>query len=137
MDPAGLAFAVFFSVFVVPLVYGMYRILKRDWREMRGLEEDLHLESLERKAEWLLERAEAQERGPDEGRELEAQVEHLDQARAGYAKRLENLEAVVVGQVWDGAADPEPGARPPGRTRIAARELNRRRTAELARQLDK
>jgi predicted NBD/HSP70 family sugar kinase len=137
MDPAGLAFAVFLAVFVLLCGYGMSRNLKQDWREMRDLEEDLHLESLERKAERLLERAEAQEGGPDAGRELEARVERLDQARAGYVQRLENLEAVVVGQVWDEADDPERGVRPPERPKVAVRELNRRRTAELARQLDK
>lgn len=77
--------------------------------------------------------------------ELDRKVERLEQANAEMARRLENLETIVVSQAWSTVA--APGAteaeRPP---RLAAalphqvyapasEEANRQRAEQLARRL--
>jgi hypothetical protein len=78
-------------------------------------------------------------------RELELKVERLEQAGAESARRIENLEAIVVSQTWNVLGKPESpelvhqhrlaaASRQDLRT-PAAEELNRQRAAALASRL--
>lgn len=68
-------------------------------------------------------------------RELDQKVERLEQANADYAQRLENLEAVVVSRTWSALDEPVVATRPHEVHAPAAEEMNRERTARLARRL--
>jgi len=78
-------------------------------------------------------------------RELEQKVERLERTNAEQARRLENLEAIVVSQTWSTLQ--EPGLADADRQRQlaatvrhethapAAEEMNRQRAEQLARRL--
>jgi hypothetical protein len=74
--------------------------------------------------------------------ELELKVDRLERADAESARRIENLEAIVVSQTWNVLGRPE-AAEPVQQHRVAAasrqdlhmpptEELNRQRAADLA-----
>ncbi|HEX4498676.1 MAG TPA: hypothetical protein VIE43_23560 [Thermoanaerobaculia bacterium] len=77
--------------------------------------------------------------------ELELKVERLERANAESARRLENLEAIVVSQTWNVLGNPEV-SEPVQQHRLAAanrqdlrapatEEMNRQRAADLASRL--
>jgi len=124
MDPGGLFSVAFLFGFVCLCVYGIYRNLSEDWRQVRGQEKKLKWGRMGEKAEQLQQRAAAQEQAlADSSRKLEQTVEELDRVDEVHGRRLENLETVVVGQVWKALEPvheaPEPSADgqspPPGR----------------------
>ncbi len=78
-------------------------------------------------------------------RELEQKVEKLEQANAEQARRLENLETIVVSQTWSAVQEPAL-ADADRQQRLAAtvrheahapavEEMNRQRAEQLARRL--
>ena len=85
--------------------------------------------------EWLKLREKQKTLGTS-NREMEQKVERLERANAEYARRLENLETIVVSQSWS-ALNNAPGVSavrhevhtPP------AEEVNRQRAEQLARRL--
>jgi len=77
-------------------------------------------------------------------RELDRKIERLEQANAEMARRLENLETIVVSRTWSAVS--APAATDAERPRLAAvarhevqapavEELNRQRAEQLARRL--
>ncbi len=135
MDLGFLIFALFAAFPLYLLIYALYRTLTREWRKVRAKEQVFDTVALESRAERLVKRAEAHERTLDDTvQKLEQRTADLERASGEYGRRLENLEAVVVGQVWS-PLDPSAGGSP--RSRRDTKALNRRRTARLARQLEK
>jgi hypothetical protein len=118
MDPTTLAIVLTFSIPIIAIIGGLYM----EWLKMRAKQKTLGAAN----------------------RELEQTVEELKRSNADQARRLENLETIVVSQTWSvlhtaGAA----GAERPQRTAVAphetqapaAEELNRQRAELLARRL--
>lgn len=158
MDSGFLIFAFFAAFPLYLLIYALYRTLTQEWRKVRAREQAFDTAALENKAERLVKRAEAHERTlEDTVQKLEQRAADLDRASGEYARRLENLEAVVVAQVWS-PLDPSAPAQEEGpprfagtrpheasgtsaggspRSRRATKALNRRRTARLAHRLEK
>ena len=77
-------------------------------------------------------------------RELDLKVEKLERANAEMARRLENLETIVVSQTWSAVNVPEAAAAErPRRAAVAPHEvpapameeMNRQRAEQLARRL--
>jgi hypothetical protein len=145
MDFGLLVFAA--AILFLPF-YAKFHVLARHWREVRAKEQPPLKTHLEHRVERLVKRAEAQERTlEDSRRKLEPAVEELDRVSGEYGKRLENLEAVVVGQVWNRLDQPGLGTRPHevaetskderSRNKRSTKNLNRRRTAKLAHRVDK
>lgn len=142
MDPGLLGFAAIVSVPAFLLAYAMYHSLRKDWEKLRKLEETAKRPSLDRRAVRLQRQAEEQELGLVESTErMEERAAELDRTAEEHGRRLENLEAVVVGQVGsrpheaEGPAEgpvevPSPDRKPP-------KKQNRMRTARLARRLDR
>jgi hypothetical protein len=144
MDLGLIGFSAILTGFFSMFGYGAYWHLKRELAKVRAKEKVWNTPALEKKAAELLRRIEAQEASLKESRSsLELRVERLDQARGNHGKRLENLEAVVVGQVWEDLDASLPVATRPhesagtSRGKGETKELNRRRTAKLARQVDR
>jgi hypothetical protein len=71
--------------------------------------------------------------------ELEQKLERLQRASAETARRLENLETIVVSQAWSALQEPSSppfaATRPHELQAAAAEERNRQRAAELAERL--
>ncbi|HKI03102.1 MAG TPA: hypothetical protein VKK31_14090 [Thermoanaerobaculia bacterium] len=155
MDYGLLGFAAILSIPIFYVIHVIFHLLNKQWREVRAKEQFLEQTRLEQKVEWLTNRAEAQEKTlEDSRRNLAPAAEDLDRASEEYGRRLENLEAVVVGQVGK-AVDP-PGLGEEGGSSLPTRphevtetstksskpkgstkNLNRRRTAKLAHRFDK
>ena len=66
--------------------------------------------------------------------ELDRKVERLEQSNAEMARRLENLETIVVSQTWSTVHAPAAVA-PHEVQAPAAEEMNRQRAEQLARRL--
>jgi hypothetical protein len=153
MDPGLYGFAAIVSVPIFLLFYAMGHILRKEWRQTREKEKTAERPSLDRQLERLLNRAEAHELSLEESaRRLEEKVDELDRIRAEHGRRLENLEAVVVGQAWNAAGAPgsveagglprpagtrpHEGAETPKDKKLTRKQI-RDRTARLARRLDR
>jgi hypothetical protein len=109
MDPGIYVFAAFVSVPIFLLLYAMGYRLKKEWRQTREQEKTAERPGLDRKLNRLLQRAAAQELALEESTQrLEQQADELDRVREEHGRRLENLEAVVVGQVWNEVETPGP-----------------------------
>jgi hypothetical protein len=148
MDPGLIGFAAIVSVPAALLFYVMGIVLRKQWHKTRELEKAAERPGRRRQLERLLSRVEAQELTLEESMQrLEERTGELDRASDEHGRRLENLEAVVVGQVWNAADWPaatlphDSADTPPDDTRSTARKstkkLNRTRTARLARRVDR
>jgi hypothetical protein len=156
MDFGLLGFAAILSVPIFYVIHVIFHLLNKQRREVLAKEQYLEKTGLEQKVEWLTNRAEAQEKALEDSlRKLAPVAEDLDRASGELGRRLENLEAVVVGQVGK-AVDPpglgeEGGSSLPtrphevsdsstnerSRPKRSTKNLNRRRTAKLAHRFDK
>jgi hypothetical protein len=142
MDPGLIGFAVIVSVPTFLLFYAMGHVVRKEWRRTRELEKTAERPGRERQLEQLLQRAEAQELTLEESvQRLEERAGELGRVSGEHGRRLENLEAVVVGQVGN-ETDPPVATRPhefaaPSPNQKSAKKLNRTRTAKLARRVDR
>ena len=115
MDAATVAVVLTFTIPLVAIVGGLFM----EWAKMRDKQKAIGAAN----------------------RELEQTVEELKRANADQARRLENLETIVVSQTWNALHAPEaerPRFAAVARHEVqtpAAEEMNRQRAEQLARRL--
>jgi hypothetical protein len=115
MDAANLAVVLTFTIPIIAIIGG----LLMDWVKMREKQKVMGAAN----------------------RELEQAVAELKRANADQARRLENLETIVVSQTWNALHAPEaerPRLAAVARHEVqtpAVEEMNRQRAEQLARRL--
>lgn len=109
MDPATLAIVLTFSIPIIAILGGLFM----DWVKMREKQKTLGAAN----------------------RELEQAIEQLKRANADQARRLENLETIVVSQTWSALNAPGAAVAPHLVPSPPVEEMNRQRAEQLARRL--
>jgi hypothetical protein len=117
MDPTILSIVLVFSIPIVAILSGA----ANKWFKLRAEQRALGVSN----------------------RELEQKVQRLETESAESSRRLENLEAVVASQAWSALHDPGLSAAERQSRFVAtgphevpaAEDVNRQRTADLARRL--